>query len=281
MRREACPRRASAAVRRGSGIPLVLIHGNGVDHANLLPLDPAFERIGGFERIYVDLPGFGGTRPLEAPGGLPELAGWLERQIRELVGSRSFALLGQSMGGLLAQEIADRMEEQVRGLALLAPVVYPQAAERNVPPRRVLAPNPRLLAELNSADRAHYEQMSVLQDQANWLRFREHVLPGILSANLRAMSRLSKRYFLDPLPVGRAVRHEFAVLLLCGRQDHVVGFEDSRNLLERYANAEHLILDRAGHNLHIDQPVKVGQKLEAWAQSVLNCEASCQSASRN
>lgn len=44
-------------VRRGSGAPLILVHGMGVDHRLLLPLDAALEAAGGWERIYVDLPG--------------------------------------------------------------------------------------------------------------------------------------------------------------------------------------------------------------------------------
>jgi pimeloyl-ACP methyl ester carboxylesterase len=52
-------------VERGSGIPLVLLHGFSVDHRLLLPLDPAIEAAGGWRRLYFDLPGHG----LSAMGG--------------------------------------------------------------------------------------------------------------------------------------------------------------------------------------------------------------------
>lgn len=46
-------------VRRGTGVPLVMVHGNGVDHRLLLELDEVFAAPGRWERIHVDLPGFG------------------------------------------------------------------------------------------------------------------------------------------------------------------------------------------------------------------------------
>ena len=56
-------------VRRGSGVPLVAVHGNGVDHRLLLALDDCFAQGGDWERIYLDLPGFGETAPLDDAGG--------------------------------------------------------------------------------------------------------------------------------------------------------------------------------------------------------------------
>lgn len=51
-------------VERGSGVPLVLLHGFSVDHRLLLPLDPLIEAAGGWRRLYFDLPGHG-----ESPAG--------------------------------------------------------------------------------------------------------------------------------------------------------------------------------------------------------------------
>ncbi|SCL13576.1 hypothetical protein [Micromonospora inyonensis] len=59
--------------RKGDGLPLVAIHGNGVDHPLLLALDDCPAEPGCGERIYLDLPGFGGTPPLDGTGGLPAL----------------------------------------------------------------------------------------------------------------------------------------------------------------------------------------------------------------
>lgn len=82
-----------ALVRRGEGIPLIAIHGNGVDHKLLLALDDCLAASRLWERVYLDLPGFGGAQPLDGVGGLPELADWLVETVGELVGERPFDLV--------------------------------------------------------------------------------------------------------------------------------------------------------------------------------------------
>ena len=49
-------------VEHGSGVPLVALHGAGVDHREI---EAAVEAVvpAGYRRIYPDLPGWGGLRP--------------------------------------------------------------------------------------------------------------------------------------------------------------------------------------------------------------------------
>ncbi|WPR63535.1 alpha/beta hydrolase [Glutamicibacter protophormiae] len=253
----------------GQGIPLVLIHGHGVDHRILLALDEVLAATGIFQRIYVDLPGMGQTAGLKGAGGLPEIADWLEALIRRQCGQRPFAMVGNSLGSLLAQEMGDRFGEQVAGIAMLAPLVFPLHAQRTVPPREILHSDPSLLAGLPLQDAEHYEKMSVLQTVENWQRFSIHVLPGIRSVNLRSMVKLSKRYFLDELPVERAGTLDCPVLMLCGQQDHVTGFADPRKLAARYPSAEITVVPSAGHNVHLDQPDIVAGEMTRWSRAVL------------
>lgn len=261
--------REGIASVRGEGLPVVLIHGNGVDHRILLSLEPQLCTSGKLQRIYVDLPGFGGTKPLARPGGLPELADWLEATIRSQVGNQEFALIGNSMGGLLAQEMADRFASQICGMLLLASAIRPAAEERTLPERSLLSPDPDLLGSLRDQDALAYAEMSVIQSRANWERFEEFVLPGLRAANLRAMALLAKRYFLDPLPVDRTTQLDVPVLIISGLQDHVVGYQDAKALNHRYPNTRYLDIDQAGHNVHLDQPELVSQALGHWGNLIL------------
>ena len=43
------------------GLPVVFVHGMGVDHRSLMMLDKAFDGNDSIRRIYLDLPGFGRT----------------------------------------------------------------------------------------------------------------------------------------------------------------------------------------------------------------------------
>lgn len=262
---------APHVVRRGEGRPLVFVHGNGVDHRMLLDLDDVFDGpdgVDGWQRIHLDLPGFGRTPALPAPGGLPELADWLATTVAELVDGRRFALLGASLGALLAREVAARSRDRVAGLALLAPVVDSVRSNRTLPAPEVLERDPALLASLDPADAADYAELAVVQSPENWARFRAVALPGIRAADPRAIAALGERYALDDLPDDRLAVFDGPVLIVAGRQDAVVGYEDQWRLAGRLPRASFALLDRAGHNLHVDQPDAVRALLRLWLGDV-------------
>ncbi|MDU3798958.1 MAG: alpha/beta fold hydrolase [Bifidobacterium breve] len=54
------------------------------------------------------------------------------------------------------------------------------------------------------------------------------------------------------------------VLIVTGKQDQIVGYEDQQALLPHYPNATFVTLDNAGHNAHIDQPEAVITLVREW-----------------
>lgn len=92
-------------VRRGSGRPLVLVHGIG---GTWRSWDPVLDRLAAErEVVAVDLPGFGETPALPDGGSIASLAdattGFLEAE-----GLRDADLVGSSMGARLVMELARR-----------------------------------------------------------------------------------------------------------------------------------------------------------------------------
>lgn len=255
-------------VRRGDGMPLVALHGNGVDHRMLLGLDDVLAAAGPWERVYPDLAGFGRTPALDGPGGLPELADWTVAMVRELVGDRAFALLASSLGGLLARHVAAALPEQVRGLALLAPVVDPVPSRRTLPPFEVRERDDELVASLDAADREEFEGLTTRQVREVWELFRETVLPGVPVADVDAGARLWENYVLDAPEASFTQPCEAPTLVVTGRQDHIVGYVDQLGLLEHYPRATYLLLDDAGHNPQLEQPTLVAAALQDWSRRV-------------
>ncbi|MDP5227104.1 MULTISPECIES: alpha/beta fold hydrolase [Arthrobacter] len=253
-------------LRHGHGTPVIFVHGNGVDHRILLGLDDVFGN--GFERFHFDLPGFGRTPALTGAGGLPELADWLDRTVGELLGERPFAVVGNSMGGLLAYELAARRPTQVLGMALLAPVVHTERARRTLPERVVLRWDPELLRSLKGGEAMKYAEMTVVQSPETWEAFRKAVLPGMKAADPAALERLSARYFLNAAHDGALRAFAGPVLIVAGRQDHVVGFEDQFTLARSFPRGSYAVLDAAGHNVHLDQPAAVRALLEGWVAAL-------------
>src|SRR3954447_13421526 len=86
--------------RTGTGPPLVLMHGIGLDHRCWDPVLPQLER--SREVIAVDLPGFGGSPGLGAPE-VGTLADEVEDTLKAL-GVPGAHVAGNSLGGAIALE---------------------------------------------------------------------------------------------------------------------------------------------------------------------------------
>ncbi|WP_435198588.1 alpha/beta fold hydrolase [Janibacter sp. GS2] len=92
-------------VRRGSGRPLLLVHGLGAGWRSWSPiLDELAERR---EVIAIDLPGFGETPPLTGEVSISSLTDSVVDFIRE-EGLDGVSTVGQSMGGRIVLELARR-----------------------------------------------------------------------------------------------------------------------------------------------------------------------------
>lgn len=55
---------------------------------------------------------------------------------------------------------------------------------------------------------------------------------------------------------------------MLGKQDSVVGYKDALSLLEKFPRASFAILDRAGHNLQIEQPELFTELMSEWLNRV-------------
>ena len=93
--------------REGRGRPLLLLHGVGHHWQAFRPVIGRLAA-GGFQVTAVDLPGFGGSPPLEGddlsiPAYARAVAAWIRAQ-----GGEPPAVVGNSMGGAIALELARR-----------------------------------------------------------------------------------------------------------------------------------------------------------------------------
>lgn len=252
----------------GDGLPLLFLHGNGPDHRMMYEFDIGFDLIGGWERIHLDLPGFGKTDPLPEPGGLPELADWVNDVTQEVIGDAPFAVIGTSLGGLLAQDLAARRKSQCVGMALLVPVVYPEQSQRSLPTGIEPVVDQALLDALNPADRDLFTTFAMIQTEATWIRFERLVLPGLKTANPKAQERLQARYSLDPLPGDQLADFDKPVLIVTGRQDHAVGYADQWTLAHQLPHATFALIDGAGHLAQLEEPRIVFELIRDWAGRV-------------
>jgi pimeloyl-ACP methyl ester carboxylesterase len=253
----------------GTGTPIILLHGFSSDHRLMKGcMEPLFTRQSGWQRIYLDLPGMGQTPGGESIKSTDDMLDVVIDFIDAVIPGQPFLLAGESYGGYLSQGVVHHKFEQVAGMALICSGVIMERSQRDLPPRTVMVENPALLAELDPADAEAFASMAVVQDQYTWERFRDELLSGAKIADEAFLQKISQRYSCS-LAVGKFPQpFPRPVVLLAGRQDHIAGYRDAWRILENYPRGTFAVLDRAGHNLQIEQPQLFNALIDEWLDRV-------------
>lgn len=113
--------------RRGTGTPLVLLHGFPLDHHLWSEVVPLLEDT--FDIIVPDLRGFGNSTMIDAPHSIDDYASDIASLLDHL-NIQKAAIVGHSMGGYVALAFARLHPERVSGLGLVSSQVLADAPER-------------------------------------------------------------------------------------------------------------------------------------------------------
>jgi pimeloyl-ACP methyl ester carboxylesterase len=112
---EICGRRLRIRVR-GEGRPVLLINGLGTNVAMWTPL---LEQLSGFQLICFDAPGTGLSKAPVLPYRIAHIAD-VARRVLDEVGVERADVLGYSLGGAVAQQLAYQEPERVRRMILVS-----------------------------------------------------------------------------------------------------------------------------------------------------------------
>ncbi|WP_182906137.1 alpha/beta fold hydrolase [Microbispora sp. H13382] len=255
----------------GSGLPVVALHGSGVDHREMAgALEPVFRDRPGYRRVYPDLPGMGRTPVPERFRGSDDVLDLLLGLVDAVVGDEEFAVVGHSFGGYLAAAVADRRPSQVVGLALICPL---SEETRDVPAHVVLHASADVAEGLSPAEQGQFRDYFVVQTPDTLRRFREHVAPALPLVDWDGLGRMSEHWRLSDAP-SDTPPYTGPALILAGRQDSTFGYAGPWELVERYPRATYAVLDRAGHALPHEQPGLFTALVTEWLDRVTEHRAA-------
>jgi pimeloyl-ACP methyl ester carboxylesterase len=243
-------------------MPVLILHGAGVDHREMTAaLEPVFVERPGYRRIYMDLPGMGGT-PAGAVNTNDDVVDLVIGFAREVIGDNECLVVGHSYGGYLGRAVAHR-RERVAGLALVCPA-GDQRGE--VPEHVVLHTSGQLEGQLSQADEGEFRGYFVVQNPEMLRRFEEAVVPAMPLADESALTRIFEHWRLEDSPEAQPFTKP--VLILAGRQDSSVGYASAWDLAKHYPRATFAVLDRAGHALPHEQERLVIALMAEWLDRV-------------
>jgi pimeloyl-ACP methyl ester carboxylesterase len=241
-------------VERGASVDeakrtAVLLHGFPLDlRSSVASFEPAFAGRPRWRRLYLDFPGMGQTRAPAWVASTDDVFRVTKAAVEALAPAR-YALGGSSFGGYIAAGLAAATLDSVLGMALVVPMVLPHG-NRELAPRRVLVREDGLIGSEIA------EETAVIVTAETLRRTREEIEDAITIADDDAVARIEARYGGSFPIVPPSGTFDRPTLVIAGRQDSVLGFNDQWRIFGQWPRVTYAVLDRGGHGLYIElQPL--------------------------
>lgn len=247
-------------VEHGTGRPVVILHGAGVDHRESEAcFELALAGAKGLRRIYPDLPGMGRSVAAETIGSADDVVTALLHFADGVTGGTDYLLVGHSAGGYFAQAMATRRPAQILGLALVCPLL---PGTRDVPEHRAVGSDDSGRGELGSAE---FRSYFVLHTPEMLDRYQRFVAPAAALVDQHALERISEHW---TLPAVDAATYLQPTVIVAGRLDSTVGYAAAVDLADQYPRATLAVIDDAGHALPHEQPELLRALITQWLARV-------------
>ena len=246
----------------GTGIPVLIIHGWGISKITMKgAFEPVFAELGGFKRFYIDLPGMGKS----VHGDVKNSDDMLEilHDFSVDVIKEPFIIVGQSYGGLLTRGFVNKYPDMIKKIILLVPCIIPGVKQGRVEPHNVVEQDDALLSSLTKAERDSFTLMNVVLTKEVWERYKKYLIPALESADWDFLNNVLEGSFsFNPDDLKEPC--STPCLIVVAKQDTEVGYKDQFDLMEKYTNATYCAVERAGHNLQIEQPEIFESLVKNW-----------------
>ena len=246
----------TAYVRRGTGPPLVLIHGYPFDHMIWDKVVPLLDR--DFDLIIPDLRGFGASDVRDNDHSILRYAQDLAELLTQLK-IRTALIAGHSMGGYVALAFAREYPQRVSGLALV-----PSQMAADTPERQKI--------RYETADQVMREGTGLVGDsmapkltgdvaiQAFARELIARQRPLAVATALRAMAERP-----DSTDLFRAFK--FPIVIVHGEADDLIPVERAREMKVAVQTADFAELPGVGHLPMLENPTAVADGLRLFLKT--------------
>lgn len=242
---------------RGSGPPVVLLRGFDVAFRNDKFLDELAHH---YEVIVPDHPGFGGSDLPRWLKGMADAAYFYLDILAGLANDQPIHLIGASLGGWLAAEIAIRDAANIRSLVLIGPAGV-RSKNTAIGDPFIRSPEKSAGAMFGNAALARELRYPVETDD----EIDVHLKNSIGLARLGWQPRLASSELQRWLH-----RIQVPTCLIWGSADKIMPIEHSKAWLDAVVDARLVVIEGAGHLPHIEAPQRTAA---AVASFIDGCQA--------
>lgn len=241
----------------GSGPTLIMLHGSGPGVSGWSNFRGNLAFYGQhFRTIIMDMPGFGRTPQGVLDRRYPHVAAEAVVRLMDGLGIQKAHLLGNSMGGVVAQQAALNDPGRVERMVLMGPgginVIGPAVSEG------FLRLNEFLARPTRDAMAAWIATMvtapGVVDDALIDERMANAEVPGAVESARAIFANISDPAYRDDPPVWmqtNRIRHR--TLVTWGRDDRMIPFEQGLLPYRRMPNAELHVFSKCGHWAQVER----------------------------
>ena len=239
----------------GSGDPLLYLHSAGGEVIWL----PFFEQLSQHYTVYVPgHPGFSQSEGLDQIDSIEDLV-FHYTDLMDQIGLDQPYVVGLSLGGWLAAELATRYANRIKKLALINPVGLRVPGS---PMADMFAANPQETRQLVFHDPDSELAKTFIPDEPS-----QEVLENALRAR-EATARVGwNPYLSNPKLRGRLYRITVPTVIVWGESDRLVPVEHGRAYHAGIAGSQLIILPECGHTPPFEKPEETVRHLEEFFQA--------------
>lgn len=239
-------------VRKGSGPPLLMLHGGGGPVAGFPFADRLAEK---FEVIAPVHPGFAGSPIPDRFDNIHDLT-FLYLDLMDALDLRDAVLMGFSMGGWAAAEIAVMTTERLSKLILVDAVGVKPGDRETRDIADIFGLPPEELVRLMWHDPANAPDLSEMTDEELQIIATNRIALGLYTWD---------PYMHNPKLPGRLHRIDVPTLLIWGESDGLVTTGYAESYRAMIPGAELVVIPEAGHAPQAEQPEKFVEHVLAFA----------------
>jgi 3-oxoadipate enol-lactonase len=247
-------------VEAGSGPTVLLIHGLAGDHKAWLPQIEMLK--GQYRVVALDNPGAGLSSNVTRPVAIADMAKAF-LQLMDLLDIKTANLVGRSMGGVIAQEIALAAPHRVRSLAMAGSFAKLDAlGNRLIENMRDYIAAGHSWTEWSRLFSFAFVSIDFFLDDAARMERLEHLIAD--EARDKPSYINLANACLSSNTVGRLSQLKCPALVMGGRDDPICSPRTTEQLAKQFTSIESVFFEKSSHFFLMEEPAKAGETILSW-----------------